>query len=34
MQYLGSRREGIFDWIVFHRPDEAGSAGDREADRA
>ena len=20
MQYLGSRREGMFDWIVFHRP--------------
>ena len=20
MQYLGSRREGLFDWIVFHRP--------------
>jgi hypothetical protein len=20
MQYLGSRREGTFDWIVFHRP--------------
>jgi len=20
LQYLGSRREGMFDWIVFHRP--------------
>src|SRR5688572_11948847 len=20
MQYLASRREGLFDWIVFHRP--------------
>ena len=20
MQYLASRREGMFDWIVFHRP--------------
>jgi len=20
MQYLGSRRDGMFDWIVFHRP--------------
>ena len=20
MQYLSSRREGLFDWIVFHRP--------------
>jgi hypothetical protein len=20
LQYLGSRREGLFDWIVFHRP--------------
>src|SRR5688500_15217015 len=20
MHYLGSRREGLFDWIVFHRP--------------
>lgn len=20
MRYLGSRREGLFDWIVFHRP--------------
>ena len=27
MQYLSSRREGLFDWIVFHRPDAAGSAG-------
>lgn len=33
MQYLTSRREGLFDWIVFHRPttvepnDLAGEAG-------
>jgi hypothetical protein len=22
MQYLGSRRDGVFDWIVFHRPNK------------
>jgi hypothetical protein len=22
LQYLGSRREGLFDWIVFHRPNK------------
>lgn len=26
MQYLGSRREGTFDWIVFHRPTSQDSA--------
>ncbi len=25
MQYLASRREGLFDWIVFHRPKENDS---------
>ena len=23
MKYLASRREGLFDWIVFHRPTQA-----------
>jgi hypothetical protein len=29
LQYLASRREGLFDWIVFHRPrrDDAPSLG-------
>ena len=27
MQYLASRREGLFDWIVFHRPRRRRSAG-------
>jgi hypothetical protein len=26
MQYLGSRREGMFDWIVFHRPTSQDAA--------
>ena len=26
MQYLASRREGLFDWIVFHRPRTRRSA--------
>src|SRR3954468_24894137 len=25
MQYLSSRREGVFDWIVFHRPNRQTS---------
>ena len=31
MQYLASRREGLFDWIVFHRPrkQDAGEIGRR-----
>ncbi len=28
MQYLGSRREGLFDWIVFHRPTQQQDADD------
>ncbi len=27
MQYLASRREGLFDWIVFHRAADGRTAG-------
>ena len=33
MNYLRSRREGLFDWIVFHRPNRQEPAGDRTAGR-
>ena len=31
MHYLGSRREGLFDWIVFHRPTTQDAAAIRDA---
>ena len=30
MKYLESRREGLFDWIVFHRPTQQDPADDRD----